>query len=105
MTAPAHTRPPVLPLVLVVDDDTSVGGTFERILAGAGYCVQSANSFEDASELLMQTAFDAAVVDICLGKKDGLDLLAPVSGDQSGSTRHHGHRIPHDRDRHFRRQT
>ena len=76
MTEPEHPRPPALPLVLVVDDDTSVGGTFERILVRAGYCVHSANSFEEASELLMQTAFDAAVVDICLGKKDGLDLLA-----------------------------
>jgi PAS domain S-box-containing protein len=61
--------------ILIADDDALAGKAFQRMLAKEGHTVQVANNYADAAALLGTQCFDALLVDIFLGKDDGISLL------------------------------
>ena len=68
--------------VLVVDDDVaSLSGLLE-LLRDRGYRVTGAATLEAATRLLDRFLFDLLVVDLRLGRANGLDLVARARRDQ-----------------------
>jgi DNA-binding response OmpR family regulator len=65
--------------MLVVDDDTTVAGMFQRYFDTAGYDVDVASTVPDAIRLAGQQLYAAALLDLRLrpggGTADGLSLL------------------------------
>ncbi len=61
--------------ILVVDDDVNVRKSLVRYLEDEGFVIQSAESAEDALEILRNEAFEVAIVDIRLPKIDGNTLM------------------------------
>lgn len=61
--------------LLVVDDEHDLLELLVRRLQRKGYEVDSADTAEDALELLKNTDYDVAVYDIRLPKMDGIELL------------------------------
>ena len=62
--------------VLVVDDDTVVGHSINRVLTGQGYQVQEAVSGSEALEALGHQRYDMVFTDIRMPGMDGLDMAA-----------------------------
>jgi DNA-binding response OmpR family regulator len=64
---------------LVADDEEGIRSTLQEALQRSGYVVATASDGEEALELLRETQFDAAVVDLNLGGHvDGLRLLEAI---------------------------
>lgn len=64
---------------LVVDDEEGIRSTLQEALQRSGYVVATASDGEEALDLLRETSFDAAVVDLNLGGRvDGLRLLEAI---------------------------
>lgn len=63
-------------VVLLVDDDPDFLEQHRLLLERAGYVVRSATGEEEATELLQQETFDAAVLDLMLEHDDGGFILA-----------------------------
>lgn len=61
-------------LVLVVDDDDSVGELVERTLGGAGYRTVSARDAESLWRTIRQSEFALVLMDLDLPGQDGLSL-------------------------------
>jgi two-component system response regulator HydG len=61
--------------ILVIDDDTGVRDSMERILRTAGYTVQSAPSGEEGFVLASGGAFDVILSDMRMPGISGLDVL------------------------------
>ena len=78
MTDPAHA--PVLPRVLLVEDDRSLAGMLEEILDSAGYAVEVARDGQAGLHLGLTRPYDVVVLDRGLPAIDGLDLLARWRG-------------------------
>ena len=65
--------------VLVVDDDPNIRKLFSRILSRGGYAVHSVESGADALQALVTEApFDLMVLDLCMPKPDGFEILKEV---------------------------
>lgn len=62
--------------LLFVDDDRLVLATLSKGLKGAGYHVQVAESAAAALELCAVTAFDLAILDICMPAVNGIELAS-----------------------------
>jgi DNA-binding NtrC family response regulator len=62
--------------VLVVDDDTVVGHSINRVLTGQGYQVREAVSGMEALEELGHQRYDMVFTDILMPGMDGLDMAA-----------------------------
>jgi two-component system, OmpR family, response regulator MprA len=60
--------------ILVVDDDRAVRDALRRALTLAGYEVQTAESGEEALELVVQAVPDAVVLDVGMAGIDGLEV-------------------------------
>ena len=61
--------------ILLVDDDRLVLSTLARGLAGAGYCVSTAESADDAEAILAGGERpDLAILDVSMPGRSGLDL-------------------------------
>ena len=64
---------------LVVDDEEGIRSTLSEALQRDGYTVATAASGEEALDLLRDTSFDAAIVDLSLGSHvDGLRVLEAI---------------------------
>jgi DNA-binding response OmpR family regulator len=64
---------------LVVDDEEGIRSTLKEALQRSGHVVATASDGEEALDLLRETAFDAAVLDLNLGSRvDGLRLLEAI---------------------------
>jgi signal transduction histidine kinase len=61
--------------VLVVDDEDSVLVTIQGVLDLDGYRVVAVSSGQRALELIRAESFDAALIDVRLGDRDGLEIL------------------------------
>ncbi len=61
--------------ILVVDDDPGVQFLVEETLSGYGYQVVAAPNGETALELIQETEFDVALLDLKLGVVEGLEVL------------------------------
>ncbi|HEY0545050.1 MAG TPA: response regulator [Pyrinomonadaceae bacterium] len=64
-----------MPKVLLVDDEPSIRWTMAEFLKREGYDAVTASDFESALECFQQNRLDAAVVDIILPRKSGIELL------------------------------
>ena len=64
--------------ILLVDDEPSLRWTMAELLRRAGYDVQTAQDFDSALECFGAGRFEAAVVDIVLPRKSGVQLLAEL---------------------------
>jgi DNA-binding NtrC family response regulator len=72
--------------VLVVDDDLDVRRAYERHLSSVGCEVHCASNLREARARLASLAYDAVIVDVCLGREgaEGLDLAAHVVRQRGG---------------------
>ena len=61
--------------IVVVDDDQAVLDTFANVLRVWGYEPLPFNRFEDARTFLTENAADILIVDVRLGKYNGLQLI------------------------------
>jgi DNA-binding NtrC family response regulator len=64
--------------ILVVDDEKNIRKLYETELAREGYKVQSAESAEDALEMMEAEPPDLVVLDIRLEGMDGIDCLRTI---------------------------
>ncbi len=64
-----------MPKVLLVDDEPNIRWTMAEFLKREGYEALTASDFESALECFEQHHLDAAVIDIILPRKSGIDLL------------------------------
>jgi two-component system OmpR family response regulator len=61
--------------VLLVEDDDVIAEFVAKGLREAGYAVDRAHDGEEGLELALRNAYDAAVVDVMLPRRDGLSLI------------------------------
>lgn len=62
------------PLILIVDDDPSNRKLISMVLELEGYLVLTAETAEEALELIWEAAPDLALIDLELPRMDGLSL-------------------------------
>lgn len=66
--------------ILIVDDDVAIGRLISTILAADGYQTRTADTFQEAEELLKEHEYDVIFIDIRLGNQQGgLELLKVAS--------------------------
>jgi len=68
--------------LLLVEDDPKIASFIEKGLIAAGFAVDMARDGEDGLHLALSEPYDAAIVDIMLPKKDGLQLIQEMRQDQ-----------------------
>ncbi len=61
--------------ILIVDDDESVRGLLNSVLAAEGYSCRVAQDVEMAAAMLRQETFHLALIDLYLGTANGLNVL------------------------------
>lgn len=67
--------------IIVVDDEKGMCHILNRVLTDQGYDVKTANSGEEALDILEQESFDAAMLDIRMPGMSGLELLEHIHKD------------------------
>jgi len=65
--------------ILIVDDDEAVRESLELILSAEGYACLTAESGEQALELIERSEVDAVVCDLRMPGLDGFDLMPQIS--------------------------
>ncbi len=60
--------------ILIVDDDAAIRDSMDEFVGMAGYISTTADSAEDALEILAQNSIDVVITDIMLPGMDGLEL-------------------------------
>ncbi len=66
--------------VLLVEDDKTIASFVKKGLEQAGFAVDHATDGEDGLHFAVNEAYDTAVVDIMLPKRDGLSLIEELRG-------------------------
>jgi two-component system alkaline phosphatase synthesis response regulator PhoP len=64
--------------VLVVDDDPSIRSTLKEVLSRESHQVTTAESGEEALNLMRGTTFDLALLDLKMAGMDGLSLMKEI---------------------------
>src|SRR3990167_325522 len=64
--------------ILVIDDEVQILKALDRFLTHRGYQVTSSSHFEEALLAFEKNLFDAAVIDLKLADKNGIDFLTRV---------------------------
>ncbi|MDP8211540.1 MAG: response regulator, partial [Candidatus Stygibacter australis] len=64
--------------VLIVDDDKNIRDLLEEFLRDEGYLTTSAVDGEDALDKLEYQKFDLYVLDICMPRMDGMQLMKEI---------------------------
>jgi CheY-like chemotaxis protein len=64
-----------MPRILIIDDDTAVRESIERMLRSAGYTVRAAASGEEGLSLAKGGAFDVILSDMRMPGLSGLEVL------------------------------
>jgi PAS domain S-box-containing protein len=67
------------PTILVVDDDPFIRDVFKTHLAGEGYEVVTAASYESALNIISKISLDTIILDVYLIDRSGVDILRTVS--------------------------
>lgn len=67
--------------LLIVDDDPVFCRTLRRAMERRGFVVETAQSLDDAKELIAEAAFSHATIDLRLGEQNGLDFLEHCARD------------------------
>jgi CheY-like chemotaxis protein len=68
--------------VLVVDDDPVISRSFNRVLAGKGYIVVSAENGQDALNKVANEEYDAVFTDIRMPGMDGIEVAEQLRAKQ-----------------------
>jgi DNA-binding NtrC family response regulator len=68
--------------LLVVDDDPNVVKTLAAVLSREGYKVHTAGSPAEVDNLVKKEQFDCAIVDLRLGKANGIDVVKKLRVNQ-----------------------
>jgi CheY-like chemotaxis protein len=68
--------------VLVVDDDPVISRSFNRVLAGKGYIVVSAENGQDALNKVAKEEYDAVFTDIRMPGMDGIEVAEQLRAKQ-----------------------
>ncbi len=71
----AEEATPAPPTILVVDDDSEIRYSLNRVLASRGYTVNAAGSGEEGVEAVRKKAPDLVFLDIRMGGMSGLETL------------------------------
>lgn len=74
--------------ILVIDDEPAICVALQRLLGGAGFHVDTADSGPRAQEMLRQGAYQLVITDLTLEPMSGLEILAWIQqhyGDAAGS--------------------
>jgi CheY-like chemotaxis protein len=66
------------PQVLVIDDDAVVGRSFDRVLSGKGYEVDTALTGEEGLKDIDNTEYDVVFTDIKMPGMDGLEVAERI---------------------------
>jgi two-component system response regulator AtoC len=67
--------------ILLIDDESHNREALSLLLANAGYQVRSAESGEEALEILQKTPFEIVITDLFLPGVNGIDILKKVKED------------------------
>ena len=68
--------------ILVVDDDRTVAGALEVILADHGYVVETAATVNEANARLRARHFNLVLTDLRLPDASGIDLLSQIKSEE-----------------------
>lgn len=68
--------------LLVVDDNSMNRDLLSRQLARAGYVVETAESGQQALDLMQERAFDLVLLDVIMPDIDGLEVLRRIKSDE-----------------------
>lgn len=68
--------------LLVVDDDTTICFMFGEVFDKAGYSVRTAETAEDALEILKEKYFPVMILDLKLPGMNGIELCKEVKKDK-----------------------
>lgn len=71
--------PPEMKKVLLIDDDQLFNKVTLEGLTGEGFSVTVLSETTHVTDVIMETQPDIILLDVCLGKVDGLDLCAQLS--------------------------
>jgi len=71
-------------LILIVDDDYDFAESLKLILEGENYKIRLASNKEEALVCIKKDPVDLALIDIRLGKDDGIDVLSNLLQKQPG---------------------
>lgn len=83
-SVPDHSKRPVRPTVLLVDDEAVVLASLGRYLQIAGYDVRTAADVDPAFDVLRKSAIDAVILDVRLpGDRSGLEVLEYLRLDEN----------------------
>jgi DNA-binding response OmpR family regulator len=69
-----------LPRLLVVDDDYLHRKIICRVAAKAGYAPAGAATYDEATKLVRENAFDCISLDLALGQHAGIEILQYLRG-------------------------
>jgi len=68
--------------ILIVDDEVQILKALERYLVNRGFQVTASSHFEEALSSCEKNPFDAAIIDLKIADKNGIDLLARIKKTQ-----------------------
>lgn len=68
--------------LLLIEDNTLLAGDIKKFLSGAGFVVEHAATFVEASEKIALYQYDLTIVDLGLPDGDGLNLVQEVKDHQ-----------------------
>jgi len=71
--------------VLIVDDETVVIRSCERILAPEGYSVQGATRAREAMDMIAKGDFDLIITDLKMPEVDGIELIRWIRKNSPGA--------------------
>jgi CheY-like chemotaxis protein len=78
--APQAAEDSALPRLLVIDDDYLHRKIICRVAAKAGYAPAGAGTYDEATKLALETAFDCISLDLSLGQHGGIEILQYLLG-------------------------
>jgi DNA-binding response OmpR family regulator len=75
-----QSQAPVLPRLLVIDDDYLHRKIICRVASKAGYAPAGAATYDEAVKLALENAFDCISLDLSLGQHGGIEMLQYLRG-------------------------
>jgi CheY-like chemotaxis protein len=78
--APQAAEASALPRLLVIDDDYLHRKIICRVAAKAGYALAGAATYDEATKLALENAFDCISLDLSLGQHGGIEMLHYLRG-------------------------
>ena len=67
---------PLMPKILIIDDEKSIRNTLKEILEYESYAVDQAEDGPSGLDMLIKNKYDVVLCDIKMPKMDGLEVLS-----------------------------